>query len=98
REAEWHEAERRGFFAGSADDARDGFIHLSAAEQVRGTYAKYFSMEAAPVLVSFRDTDLGPALKWEVSRNGELFPHFYGTLDELSVANVTNGKRQQVMD
>ena len=80
RESEWHEAECSGVFSGSPDDRRDGFIHLSALAQVRGTYAKYFAAESASVLVCFQANDLAPALKWEISRNGELFPHLYGTL------------------
>jgi uncharacterized protein (DUF952 family) len=84
---ECREARRAGIFAGSADDRRDGFIHLSSARQVRATFAKYFSNDAAPVLASFRAVDLAPALKWEISRNGELFPHLYGALDmALAVA------------
>jgi uncharacterized protein (DUF952 family) len=27
-----------------------------------------------------RTRDLGPALKWEPSRGGQLFPHLYGEL------------------
>ena len=33
----WREAERQGVFRGSADDARDGFIHFSSAAQVAET-------------------------------------------------------------
>ncbi|HAH65642.1 MAG TPA: DUF952 domain-containing protein, partial [Rhizobiales bacterium] len=34
------EAKAKGRFEGSADDARDGFIHLSAADQLEGTLAE----------------------------------------------------------
>ena len=85
RKSEWRDAERSGTFSGSPDDRRDGFIHLSAAEQVRATFTKYFAGEAEPVLVAFTAERLGSALKWEVSRSGESFPHLYGTLD-LSLA------------
>ena len=89
RDFEWQEAARAGSFNGSADDRRDGFIHLSSARQVRGTFAKYFAGDAAPVLVAFAADDLGQALKWEISRNGELFPHFYGVLNiALAVAVI----------
>ena len=33
----WRQAERDGVFRGSADDIRDGFIHISTATQVEGT-------------------------------------------------------------
>ena len=85
RQSEWRDAESAGTFAGSPDDRRDGFIHLSTAVQVRGTFAKHFAGDSAAVLVSFPAERLGPALKWEISRNGELFPHLYAALD-LSLA------------
>jgi uncharacterized protein (DUF952 family) len=91
RQSEWQEAARTGLFTGSADDRRDGFIHLSALSQVRGTFEKYFSTEREPVLAGFDADSLGVALKWEISRNGERFPHFYGALDvsrALSVSRI----------
>ncbi|WP_445262827.1 DUF952 domain-containing protein, partial [Pseudomonas sp. JAI120] len=36
----WREAERQGVYLGSADDARDGFIHFSTAAQVPETLRK----------------------------------------------------------
>src|SRR4029077_16512565 len=38
----WREAERQGVYRGSADDARDGFIHFSTAAQVPETARKHF--------------------------------------------------------
>ena len=61
-------------------DRRDGFIHLSAAYQVRATAQKYFSGKADLVLISVAQENFGPSLKWEASRGGELFPHIYGPL------------------
>ena len=46
------EARGRGRFEGSADDARDGFIHLSARHQVAGTLAKYFAGQRDLVLLA----------------------------------------------
>jgi uncharacterized protein (DUF952 family) len=82
---EWRAAERDGRYLGSADDARDGFIHLSTAEQTAGTFEKYFSGKPNPVLVAVESDALGDALKWEPSRGGALFPHLYG---ELSLSAV----------
>jgi uncharacterized protein (DUF952 family) len=78
--AEWDAAAAGGAYAGSADDARDGFIHLSAADQAQATADKYFRGQAGLVLVAFEAEALGPALKWEPSRGGALFPHLYGPL------------------
>ncbi len=94
RQSEWREAAASGKFTGSPDDLRDGFIHLSTAAQVRGTFAKYFSVDAGAVLVAFAEERLAPALKWEVSRNGELFPHLYESLDlaqAVSVFHIVRG-------
>jgi uncharacterized protein (DUF952 family) len=77
---QWDAACRIGTFAGSADDARDGFIHLSTATQLAGTLAKHFRGKDDLVLVAFDARALGEELKWEVSRGGEDFPHLYAPL------------------
>ncbi|HEY0234528.1 MAG TPA: DUF952 domain-containing protein [Afipia sp.] len=84
----WREAERRGTFAGSADDARDGFIHFSTAAQVEGTLARHFAGQADLFLVAVEVGALGDALKWEPSRGGELFPHLYAALDPHAARDV----------
>lgn len=78
--AAWREAERLGVYGGSDADRRDGFIHFSTAAQLAGTAAKHFAGQADLMLVAVDDAKLGPALKWEPSRGGELFPHLYGEL------------------
>ena len=78
--AGWEEARADGLYRGSPDDKRDGFIHLSAAHQLEGTLAKYFRGKADHLLVAFDTDALGPELKWEPSRGGDLFPHLYGPL------------------
>ena len=82
------EARGRGRFEGSADDARDGFIHLSAGHQVAGTLAKYFPGQRDLVLLAVDPGRLGERLRWEESRGGELFPHLYGPLDLDHVLSV----------
>jgi uncharacterized protein (DUF952 family) len=77
---EWTEAKQSGTFTGSRDDRRDGFIHLSTAVQVAGTAARHFAGQHGLVLVAFDAARLGPALKWEPSRGGALFPHLYAPL------------------
>jgi len=76
----WKEAEDEGEFRGSEADRRDGFIHLSAAHQVRETARRHFAGQDGLVLVAFSAEDLGQSLKWEASRGGDLFPHVYGVL------------------
>lgn len=84
----WAEAIAAGTFDGSPDDARDGFIHLSTAEQLPGTAEKHFRHEPDLVLVAFDVTSLGAALKWEPSRGGALFPHYYGKLPVSAAISV----------
>jgi uncharacterized protein (DUF952 family) len=79
--AAWREAERQGVFRGSADDARDGFIHFSTASQVAGTAEKHFFGQSGLLLIEVDADRLGEALRFEPSRNGEKFPHLYGDLD-----------------
>jgi uncharacterized protein (DUF952 family) len=80
RAAEWHALKNDGRWSGSADDSRDGFIHLSTAEQVRGTLERHFRGEANLVLLRVEASALGEALRFEPSRGGALFPHLYGEL------------------
>ena len=86
RTGDWIDAEKAGVFKGSADDARDGFVHFSAAHQVRATAERYFRGQADLVLVAADAALLGEALKWEPSRGGDLFPHLYGPLEMSAIA------------
>lgn len=81
RRGDWDAACRAGRYTGSPDDARDGFIHLSARYQLAGTAAKHFRGIPDLLLIAFEAESLAPALKWEPSRGGDLFPHVYGELD-----------------
>jgi uncharacterized protein (DUF952 family) len=76
----WRAAEAAGVFGGAPVDIADGFIHFSAADQVRETAARYFAGETGLLLIGVDAAALGPALKWERSRGGALFPHLYGPL------------------
>jgi uncharacterized protein (DUF952 family) len=84
----WREAERQGVFRGSPVDLRDGFIHFSTASQVEETARKHFSGQTGLFLIAIDADALGDALRWEHSRNDELFPHLYSELDLGAVAGV----------
>ncbi len=62
-------------------DLDSKFIHLSTKKQVSGTIEKYFNKEKYLFIVKFETSDLGRSLKWERSRNSDLFPHYYGVLE-----------------
>jgi uncharacterized protein (DUF952 family) len=84
-EALWRDAERKGVFQGAPVDLRDGFIHFSSATQVRATAAAYFAGLENLLLIAVDANTLGDALRWEVSRGGDLFPHLYGHLPLAAV-------------
>ncbi len=91
RAADWRAAEAAGAYDGSADDARDGFLHFSSAAQVRGSAAKHRAGVSDLMLVEADAAALGEALRWEPasgsSRPG-LFPHLYGALPLSAVVRV----------
>jgi uncharacterized protein (DUF952 family) len=76
----WREAERAGAFEGAPIDLQDGFIHFSTGEQAVETAARHFSGQNDLLLIAVDAEALGPALKYELSRGGALFPHLYATL------------------
>ncbi|WP_322515436.1 DUF952 domain-containing protein [Rhodopseudomonas palustris] len=84
----WREAEQAGVYRGSADDSRDGFIHFSTAEQLAETLARHYAGKTGLELIAVDADRLGPALRWEPSRGGELFPHLYGELDLGAVTAI----------
>ena len=86
--AAWREAEQQGLYRGSADDGRDGFIHFSSPTQVAQTANKHFCGQTGLLLIEVDADALGEALRWERSRNDELFPHLYGELDLRAVTAV----------
>jgi uncharacterized protein (DUF952 family) len=84
-EALWQELQTQAQSKGSADDLRDGFVHLSTAEQLQGTFQKYFAAQHAagtPLwLLSFESNAFAAdLLRFEASRGGVLLPHLYGPL------------------
>jgi len=86
--SEWQAAMDAGEFLGAEIDIADGFIHFSNAQQVRETVAKHFAGRADLVLVRFDPQVFGEALKWEVSRGGDLFPHLYASLQPEQATRV----------
>ena len=86
RADEWSDLRAKGETPGAPIDVTDGFIHFSTAEQARETAAKHFAGVDGLMLAELDTDRMGDALKWEVSRGGALFPHYYGP---LTLAHVT---------
>jgi uncharacterized protein (DUF952 family) len=95
----WRQAQAERAFRGNAADLRDGFIHFSTAAQLAGTAAKHFAGATDLILVAVDGAVLGAQLKWEPSRDGDLFPHLYGVLPlsavraSVPLPNEIDGRR-----
>ena len=83
--AEWVAAQIDGGYDGSAVDHRDGYIHLSGADQVVQTADRHFAGQTGLVLLTVAPDRCGDALRWEPSHAGALFPHLYGRLPLAAV-------------
>lgn len=77
---------RDGFFFGMPIDRADGFCHLSTATQLAETLSLHFRAQPDLMILAVRSDDLAPKLRWEPSRGGQLFPHFYGELPLSAIA------------
>ena len=82
---DWAGFRAQGRFEGSPADRADGFIHLSAADQVEGTLTRHYPERQGLVLAEVDLDALGDHLRWEESRGGALFPHLYGVLPMSAV-------------
>ena len=87
-EAPWRAAEAAGRFEGAPVDLADGYVHFSTGAQVAETAARHFAGQGGLLLVAVDPDALGPALRWEPSRGGALFPHLYGPLPLRAVLSV----------
>ena len=85
---QWAQFQADGVFHGAAIDLADGYIHMSAADQVKGTLDKHFSGQTALVIAEVDLAVLGDSIKWEASRGGALFPHIYGPLPMAAVTGT----------
>ncbi|MCD9147503.1 DUF952 domain-containing protein [Pseudophaeobacter flagellatus] len=77
RADEWSAFQSQGKTLGAPIDLSDGFIHFSTALQATETAAKHFAGVDGLWLLALDTEALGEALKWEVSRGGDDFPHLY---------------------
>ena len=82
----WRASESTGTFTGSPVDVLDGYIHLSTGQQVRETAARHFAGVDGLLLVAVAIGALD--VRWEPSRDGDLFPHLYGSLPVSAVSWV----------
>ena len=80
KNSEFLELEMNGKSCGSPVDKVDGFIHFSTKEQLSETLKKHFYQKNNLILMAVETDKIANHLKWEKSRNNELFPHLYSNL------------------
>ncbi len=89
RRKDWQAAEAAGAYAGAVEDRADGFLHFSTAGQIVESARRHRAGEPDLMLLTVDAADLGPALRWEASRDGALFPHLYADLPLAAVRRAT---------
>ena len=89
RKEELEEFRKSKLFRGNELDIDSGFIHLCTKQQLKETINKYFKTEQT-YIVKFKISDLEGSLRWEKSRNDEIFPHYYGILESRLMIHITN--------
>lgn len=74
--------------------AREGFLHLSFAEQLAGTLALHFAAARALAFVELHPERVASDLRLEPARGGERFPHLYRPLRASDVRRVVAIERR----
>jgi uncharacterized protein (DUF952 family) len=87
---EWDDFKKEKRFYGNAFDLESGFIHLSTKSQIKDTINRYFQDQKNIVILQICETKIKENIKWEISRNSQLFPHLYGFLELFDVKKVNN--------
>ena len=95
RKQELKEFRIKNLFRGNELDINSGFIHLSTNQQIKETINKYFKKEDV-YIVKFKVSDLEDSLRWEKSRNDEIFPHYYGTLKSSLIIKITSKNNNEL--
>ncbi len=80
RKDEFIEFTKTGTSNGSPQDEADRFIHFSTKAQLTSTLKKHFDGEENLILMAIDSESINKKLRWEESRQNELFPHLYSNL------------------
>tara|TARA_Y200000002_G_C22497595_1_gene585715 strand:- start:502 stop:837 length:336 start_codon:yes stop_codon:yes gene_type:complete len=85
---DWIFLKKNKYFLGSKLDKISGYIHLCSKNQLRDTLNIYFSNHTKVVVLKFLHSSLKAKIKWEKSRNENLFPHYYGILNFKKIIQI----------
>ena len=77
--ADWQTANSLGFTQTALDEG-DGYVHLSTRAQVAETLGLHYVHQADVRLLEYIAEEMSGPVRWEESRGGQLFPHFYARL------------------
>ncbi len=69
---------------------KEGFIHTSLFEQVKGVYERYYLNSENLVVLCIEETILNSKLIFEKSTNQEMYPHIYGRINIDAVVEIKN--------
>lgn len=89
---DWRQAQIAGDYAISTRGLRVadvGFLHASTAEQVPGTFQRFYSDAAEVLKLTIDPQRLPMPLRADPVPGGQLFPHVYGTLPLDAVTAVS---------
>ncbi len=87
--AAWARAQETGVVEPAEVDRRDGFIHLSTANQALETARLYFAHVPDVVALEIDPARLSDPLRYEMApKRGEAFPHLYGALPTSAVVRA----------
>ena len=83
---EWQKVKKSKSYSGSSKDIKDGFIHFSGEDQVKGTLEKYYSKQKNLVLLKVETLKLDHLI-WEQASDGNMFPHLYSSLELSNIVD-----------
>ena len=87
---EWDAAQAAGIYE-PPSLAKDGFVHLSAPNQVLATAERHFAGVRGLVMLTIAAERLTAPLRYEtVPERAEMFPHLYGPLNLDAVTAVVD--------
>ncbi|MBL0333448.1 MAG: DUF952 domain-containing protein [Chlorobiota bacterium] len=76
----------------------DGFIHCSLISQINKVITTFFKGTKLNLIVlEIDETLLKSKLKYEdIYNSNELFPHIYGSINKISIANIIKLKKDNI--
>lgn len=90
----WLRAQESGVVEPAEVDRRDGFIHLSTADQVMETARLHFAHVPDVMALEIDPALLSSQLRYEIApKRGEAFPHLYGALQAGAVVRARHLRR-----